>query len=72
VLSARGLYGKVRLACQLVCNRELRVRPLMTKERQGWPNTGPAPESTVTPEPRWLPRAQLEAAGGAGDDRQAG
>lgn len=67
ILTARGLYGQVRLSCQLVCNRDYRVRPRMTKQSQGWSDTGPAPEPTVTPEARWLPRAELEqGAGGSG------
>ena len=61
VLSTRGLYGKVRLACQLVADRDMSVRPRMTKESQGWPDTGPAPETTVTPEARWYPKSELEA-----------
>lgn len=63
VLTARDLYGKVRLACQLVCDRNLRVRPVMTTANQDWPNTGPAPDPTVTPEARWVPRTELEAGG---------
>jgi ferredoxin len=61
VLTARDLYGKVRLACQLVCDRDLRVRPVMTTANQDWPNPGPAPEPTVTPEAHWVPRTELEA-----------
>ncbi len=62
VLTRCGLHGRVRLACQLVCNRDMRVRPLMTKASAGWQDTGPTPGPTVTPEARWFPRAELEAA----------
>ena len=65
VLQARGLYGQVRLACQLVTDRDMTVRPRMTKESQGWPDTGPAPEPTVVPEGRRLPKSELES-GAAG------
>ena len=41
------------------------VSPRMTKESQGWPDTGPTPEPTVTPEARWLPKSELES-GAAG------
>ena len=61
VLTTRGLYGQVRLACQLVTDRDMSVRPRMTKESQGWPDTGSAPEPTVTPEARWFPKSELEA-----------
>jgi ferredoxin len=65
VLARRGLYGTVRLACQLVCNRDIRVRPLMTKASAGWSDTGPTPDLTVTPEARWFPCAELEATAAA-------
>ena len=65
VLTTRGLYGQVRLACQLVTDRDMHVRPRMTRESQGWPDSGPAPEPTVTPEARWLPKSELET-GAAG------
>ncbi len=72
VLTRRGLYGTVRLACQLVCNRDMRVRPLMTKASAGWSDTGPTPDPTVTPEARWYPRAELEAAAATDDTKTTG
>ena len=72
VLTKRGLHGTVRLACQLVCNRDMRVRPLMTKASAGWQDTGPTPGPTVTPEARWLPRAELEAAAATDDTTATG
>lgn len=68
LLTARGLYGRVRLACQLVADRDMRVRPLMTQESEGWRDTGPAPEPTVTPDPRRYSKAELEAGGIAESD----
>jgi ferredoxin len=60
LLKRRGLLGQVRLSCQLVCDRDMRVRPLMTVEDQGWPDAGPLPAPTVTPEATWYPRNELE------------
>ena len=60
LLRARGLYGQVRLSCQIVADRDMRVRPLMTRESEGWSDTGPAPAPTVTPDSRRYPRAELE------------
>lgn len=66
VLNARGLYGQVRLSCQLVCDHDYRVRPRMTKQNQGWDSTGGTPDESVTPEAKWLPRAELESSTGGG------
>ena len=61
-LSERGLLGEARLSCQIVCTHDMEVKPLMTKESEGWPDTGPAPSEQVEPEPRWEERSALEAA----------
>src|SRR5215208_5391889 len=52
ILHTREVYGQVRLSCQLVADRDMRVRPLMTQENQNWPDTGPTPEPTVQPDPQ--------------------
>ena len=60
ILKTRELLGQVRLSCQIVCDHDMAVRPVMTKENQGWDSTGPTPEPTVTPEAAWFPKTQLE------------
>lgn len=62
-LVQRDLFGKVRLSCQIVCDHDMSVRPIMTRESEGWPDTGPAPEVTVTPEAEWYPIEELSKAG---------
>lgn len=58
-LAERGLLGQYRLACQIVCDYDMAVAEVaMTKENQGWTDTGPAPEPTVTPEAVFLPKAE--------------
>lgn len=59
-LVERGLFGQVRLSCQILCDHDIRVRPIMTKETENWPDTGPTPEPVVTPEVRWYPIEELE------------
>jgi ferredoxin len=59
-LVERGLFGQVRLSCQILCNHDISVRPLMTKESENWPDTGPTPEPIVTPEARWYPIEELK------------
>jgi ferredoxin len=60
ILRTRDLLGKARLSCQIVCDHDMSVTPLLTKENQNWDSTGPAPEPTVTPEAAWFPKSQLE------------
>ena len=60
ILSTRGLLGQVRLSCQIVCDHDMSVHPLMTKDNQGWDSTGPTPEPTVTPEAAWFPKSELQ------------
>jgi ferredoxin len=59
ILSTRDLLGKARLSCQIVCDHDVAVRALMTKDNQEWDTTGPAPEPTVTPEAAWFPKSEL-------------
>jgi ferredoxin len=50
-LSERGLLGQYRLSCQIVCDHDMSIAEVaMTKSNQGWTDTGPAPEPTVTPD----------------------
>ena len=63
ILSTRELLGQVRLSCQIVCDHDMSVHPVMTKDNQpAWEgNTGAAPEATVTPEAEWFPKDQVAA-----------
>lgn len=63
-LLERGLLGQYRLSCQIVCDHDMAIAEVaMTKENQGWTDTGPAPEPTVTPEATFYPKDELS--GGA-------
>jgi ferredoxin len=63
ILSTRDLLGSVRLSCQIVCDHDMSVHPVMTKDNQeSWDTTGPAPEPTVTPEAQWYPRSEVAEA----------
>jgi ferredoxin len=60
VLSTRDLLGKARLSCQIVCDHDMSVQPLMTKDNQPeWDSTGPTPQDTVTPEAEWFPKSEV-------------
>ena len=56
-----GLLDSHRLSCQLVVEHDMRVESVMTKQNQGWPDTGPAIDPDVVPEATWLERSELEA-----------
>lgn len=55
-----GKTPPYRLSCQIVCNHDMSVEPLMTLENQDWKDTGPAPDEAVQPEAVWHTRAELE------------
>ncbi len=65
-LRERELLGQYRLSCQIICDHEMHVRPVMTLENQDWTDTGPPLEPVVTPEAVWYPREQLERESAAG------
>jgi len=62
-LEEKGLLGAVRLSCQIVVDRDMAVRPLMTLQTEGWSDTGPQPADEVVPEAVWYPRAEVASVG---------
>jgi len=60
-LREAGLLDTHRLSCQMVVEHDIRVESVMTKQNQGWPDTGPALAEHVVPEAVWLERSALEA-----------
>ena len=56
-----GLLDRYRLSCQLVVEGDMRLASVMTKQNQGWPDTGPALDPHVVPEAAWFDRATLGA-----------
>lgn len=59
-LKDADLLGKVRLSCQLTCTNDMEVTALMTKESEGWPDTGPELDAAVQPEAEWFSEEELE------------
>jgi ferredoxin len=61
-LVERNLLGQVRLSCQIICDHDMSIRPIMTLESEpAWQDTGPAPEKTVTPAAEWFPIDSLKS-----------
>lgn len=61
-LSEAGLLGEARLACQILCNEDMSVIPLLTAEDQPewYGDTGPSPDSKVQPIAEWFPIQDLK------------
>lgn len=55
-LNMRDLVGEVRLSCQSVCDRDMKVRVLMRASETGAKDAGYPPEKEITPPPVWLAR----------------
>lgn len=59
-LKDADLLGSARLSCQLTCSNDMDITALMTKESEGWPDTGPEPDATVQPEAEWFSKEAIE------------
>ena len=55
-LRDKGLDGQARLSCQILLDRDMTVRPVMTQQSEGWADTGPAPAEAIEPAPTWTTR----------------
>ena len=51
LLEMRELLGEARLSCQILCEQDMKVRPLMTVESVGASDPGGIPEEEITPDP---------------------
>ena len=56
ILEMRDLLGEARLSCQILCEEDMKVRPLLTVSGTGANDPGPKPEEEITPEPMWTER----------------
>lgn len=51
-----NLYGKVRLSCQILCNHDMTVEPVLTMQNSSYDSPGRRPEVRITPDPVWIIR----------------
>lgn len=49
-----GNMGKFRLSCQITCEHDMTVVPLLSKVSEKLDDAGPRPEDHITPEPEWV------------------
>ena len=64
-LTDKGLLGQVRLSCQILCDHDMTMRPLMTLSTSDADDPGPEPHSEITPEPEWTAAPEREQEHGA-------
>jgi ferredoxin len=66
-LKERGLFGQYRLSCQITCEQDMTLTPVMTADNQpAWNgDTGPQPDPQVKPEAVWHSQETLEGITGA-------
>lgn len=58
-LEDAGLLGEVRLSCQVLVEHDMSVQVLKTLQSEGWPDTGPAVDPSLTPEAERFARASF-------------
>lgn len=47
------LLGNVRLSCQIPCEADMTITPVMSMESSGLDDPGGRPEDQITPDPEW-------------------
>src|ERR671916_584591 len=56
MLEMRDLVGKARLSCQILCEHDMKVRPILTVSETGANSPGGKPEEEITPPPAYIER----------------
>lgn len=51
-----GLYGVMRLSCQIECTHDMEVKPIMTMQNSNVSDPGKRPEDVITPTAEWVNR----------------
>jgi ferredoxin len=54
MLVMRNLLGQARLSCQVLCDRDMKVRVLMPVSFTGARGPGWKPQKDITPKPFWV------------------
>jgi ferredoxin len=52
-LKENGNLGRFRLSCQILCDHDMTVIPLLSKKSEGLEDSGPHPRDHITPDPVW-------------------
>jgi ferredoxin len=52
-LSERDLLGQARLSCQITCDHDMTLHPVLSLKSEGLDDAGPLPHDEITPPPVW-------------------
>jgi ferredoxin len=52
-LTEGGNLGRFRLSCQIVCDHDMTVEPMLSKKGENLDDAGPRPTDHITPHPEW-------------------
>lgn len=53
-LQATDKLGEFRLSCQILCDHDMTVEPLMRVSTTDYDEAGRRPQDSITPEPEWV------------------
>jgi ferredoxin len=48
-----GHLGRFRLSCQILCDHDMTVEPMLSKKGENLDDAGPRPTDHITPHPEW-------------------
>ncbi|MEO0564339.1 MAG: 2Fe-2S iron-sulfur cluster-binding protein [Chloroflexota bacterium] len=57
-LTEQDNVGKFRLSCQILCESDMSVTPLMTLESTQLDDPGSRPQDNITPDPEWVDKPE--------------
>lgn len=55
-LADGGLYGQVRLSCQILCDHDMEIATINHLAGSPYDSAGNRPQDQITPEPQWVTR----------------
>ncbi len=55
-LADGGLYGQVRLSCQILCEHDMHIATINHLTGSDYDSAGSRPQDHITPEPQWVAR----------------
>ena len=55
-LAEGGLYGQVRLSCQILCEHDMQLATINRLNGSAYDSAGTRPQDDITPEAHWVPR----------------
>ena len=57
-LSEIDKFGQFRLSCQILCDHDMTVEPLMRVSTTDYNDAGKRPQDDLTPDPQWIDKPE--------------